>query len=64
MKQQRRNGGNNIREPREWNDQRNLHQRFPTTVGLWPEIEIGEIFPNFESQTECLFSEFDPTQFH
>jgi ankyrin repeat protein len=29
-----------------------------------PETEITEIFPNLESQTECLFPEFDPTQFH
>ena len=29
----------------------------------WPESEITEIFPNLESQTECLFPEFDPTQF-
>ncbi len=30
----------------------------------WPETEITEIFPNLENQTECLFPEFDPRQFH
>ena len=36
----------------------------PLLTMEWPETEIGEIFPDLESQTECLFPEFDPTQFH
>ena len=26
----------------------------------WPEAEIEEIFPNFESQTECFFQSLTP----
>ena len=36
----------------------------PLSTMEWPETEISEIFPNLESQTECLFPEFYPTQLH
>ena len=30
----------------------------PLSTMEWPETEIGEIFPDFECKTECLFPEF------